>query len=103
MPNTKVTKTQDNRTVLIELENSGWKFFSNHGLLSLLTTEINWKTVNGGSSQYVDKIIQKLGKNVFVNTPISTVLRKKNKWEVFFGNGKGKMLFDKVILSFLVL
>ena len=31
MPNTKVTKTQDNRTVLIELENSGWKFLcKNH-------------------------------------------------------------------------
>jgi len=37
MPNTKVTKTQDNRTVLIELENSGWKFFSNHGLIAIET------------------------------------------------------------------
>ena len=37
MPNTKVTKTQDNRTVLIELENSGWKFFTNHGLIAIET------------------------------------------------------------------
>ena len=37
MPNAKVTKTQDNRTVLIELENSGWKFFSNNGLISIET------------------------------------------------------------------
>ena len=37
MPNTKVTKTQDNRTVLIELENSGWKFFTNHGLIGIET------------------------------------------------------------------
>ncbi|MFL2887097.1 MAG: heparinase II/III family protein [Candidatus Pelagibacter sp.] len=37
MPNTKVTKTQDNRTVLIELENSGWKFFTNHGIISIET------------------------------------------------------------------
>ena len=37
MPNAKVTKTQDNRTVLIELENSGWKFFSNHGLIGIET------------------------------------------------------------------
>ena len=29
MPNAKVTKTLDNKTVLIELENSGWKFYSN--------------------------------------------------------------------------
>ena len=37
MPNSKVTKTQDNRTVLIELENSGWKFFTNHGLIDVET------------------------------------------------------------------
>ena len=37
MPNTKVTKTQDNRTVLIELENSGWKFFTNFGNISIET------------------------------------------------------------------
>ena len=37
MPNSKVTKTQDNRTVLIELENSGWRFFTNHGLISVET------------------------------------------------------------------
>ena len=37
MPNTKVTKTQDNRTVLIELENSGWKFFTNHGIIRIET------------------------------------------------------------------
>ena len=37
MPNSKVTKTQDNRTVLIELENSGWRFFTNHGLIDIET------------------------------------------------------------------
>ena len=37
LPNSKVTKTQDNRTVLIELENSGWKFFTNHGLIDIET------------------------------------------------------------------
>ena len=37
MPNTKVTKTQDNRNVLIEIENSGWKFFTNHALIGIET------------------------------------------------------------------
>ena len=37
MPNSKVTKTQDNRAVLIELENSGWKFFTNHGFIGIET------------------------------------------------------------------
>jgi len=35
MPSSKVTKTQDNRIVLIELENSGWRFFTNHGLIGV--------------------------------------------------------------------
>ena len=31
MPEIKVTKTQDGKSILIELENSGWKFISqNH-------------------------------------------------------------------------
>ncbi len=37
IPNSKVTKTQDNRTVLIELENSGWRFFTNYGLIDVET------------------------------------------------------------------
>jgi len=35
MPSSKVTKTQDNRIILIELENSGWRFFTNHGLIGV--------------------------------------------------------------------
>ena len=37
IPNSKVTKTQDKRIVLIELENSGWRFFTNHGLIDVET------------------------------------------------------------------
>jgi len=37
MPDTKVTKTQDNKSVLIELENSGWRFFSSHGDIGIET------------------------------------------------------------------
>ena len=37
MPNAKVTKIQDNRTILIELENSGWRFFTNDGLIDVET------------------------------------------------------------------
>jgi len=37
MPYSKVTKIQDNQTVLIELENSGWRFSCNHGLIDIET------------------------------------------------------------------
>ncbi len=37
MPDTKVTKTQDNKSILIELENSGWKFNSKHAHIGVET------------------------------------------------------------------
>ena len=37
MPNSKVTKTQDSRTVLIELENSGWRFYTETGSINVET------------------------------------------------------------------
>ena len=37
MPDTKVTKTQDGKSVLIELENSGWRFSSNLGHIGIET------------------------------------------------------------------
>ena len=37
MPNSKVTKTQDNKTVLIELENSGWRFYTEFGSINVET------------------------------------------------------------------
>ena len=37
LPNIKVTKLQDNKSILIELENSGWRFFSNDGMIGVET------------------------------------------------------------------
>ena len=37
MTDTKVTKTQNNKAILIELENSGWRFKSNNGSIGIET------------------------------------------------------------------
>jgi uncharacterized heparinase superfamily protein len=37
LPNIKVTMLQDNKCVLIELENSGWRFYSDDGLIGVET------------------------------------------------------------------
>ena len=37
MPYAKITKTQDNKSILIELENSGWRFYSNNGSIDIET------------------------------------------------------------------
>ena len=75
------------------------KFFENHGLLDLLSTPIEWRTVDGGSKQYVDKIIRRLGKRVFLGTPVKAITRSKKKCNLLAGNGFGEMVFDKVILA----
>ena len=75
------------------------KFFENHGLLDLLITPIEWRTVDGGSRQYVDKIIRRLGKRIFLDTPVKAITRSKKKCNLFAGNGFGEMVFDKVILA----
>ena len=75
------------------------KFFQNHSLLDLITTQIEWRTVDGGSKQYVDKIIKKLGKRVFLDTPVKKIIRKRKRCHLHAGNGFGEMAFDKVVLA----
>ena len=75
------------------------KFFENHSLLDLITTQIEWRTVEGGSKQYVDKIIKKLGKRVFLDTPVKKITRKHKKCYLHADNGFGEMAFDKVVLA----
>jgi uncharacterized heparinase superfamily protein len=70
MPNTKVTKTQDNRTVLIELENSGWKFFTNHGLIGIETG-----LYFGKKNTYTDN------QNIFITGIINSQFNNI-KWEL---------------------
>jgi len=36
-PGTKITKTQDNKSILIEIENSGWRFFADNHLIDIET------------------------------------------------------------------
>ncbi len=37
LPNIKVTKLQDKKSILIELENSGWRFYCNSGMIGVET------------------------------------------------------------------
>ena len=36
-PGAKITKTQDNKSILIEIENSGWRFFADNHLIDIET------------------------------------------------------------------
>jgi uncharacterized heparinase superfamily protein len=70
LPGIKVTKLQDNKSVLIELENSGWKFFSNDGSIGVETG-----LYFGNKNKYVEN------QNIF----ISGITRKDEQlveWQI---------------------
>ena len=56
LPNIKITKLQDNKSVLIELENSGWRLFSNDGLIGIETG-----LYFGNKNQYIEN------QNIFIS------------------------------------
>ena len=70
MPTTKVTKTQDKNTMLIELENSAWKFYSVNGSIDVETG-----LYFGNKNNYLEN------QNIFISG-----LTEKNdqviKWEI---------------------
>ena len=61
VPNAKVTKTLDNKTILIELDNSGWKFYSNSGSIDVETGLYFGKknTFNENQNIFISGITQK--------------------------------------------
>ena len=70
MPTTKVTKTQDKNTILIELENSAWRFYSVDGSIDVETG-----LYFGNKNDYLEN------QNIF----ISGLTEKANqviKWEI---------------------
>lgn len=73
------------------------RFCSNHGL-NQLKDRPQWKTVVGGSRQYVDKIAQNLTNGVRLNTRIQSVTRLGEQVAVddILGN---RELFDEVVFA----
>jgi len=50
------------------------RFYDNHGLLEV-DSPVRWRTVDGGSQVYVQKILDALQGNVFTSTPVRAVER----------------------------
>ena len=73
-------------------------FFKNHDLLNGLSPSKRWKTVDGGSKIYVEKIIKKIGNRVKSGCKVVNVKRTKNKVRLRFKDGSSEE-FDHVIFS----
>ncbi len=72
------------------------RFLNNHGLLSV-TGQPQWKTVVGGSHQYV-KVIKKSLNTIYTESPVTRVIRSENGITVVTESGKS-FAFDRVIIA----
>ena len=73
------------------------RFLENHKLLNFVDRP-QWRTVTGGSREYVGRIVKALGPNVHKSTHI-TGLRRAQGGVVLSIAGQGDVWFDKVILA----
>ncbi len=75
-------------------------FFKNHQLINFIFRP-KWRTVKGGSRQYVNKVVEKIKKNkknkFVLNSKIKSIFSKNNKIEINLE--KKTEIFDKVIMA----
>ena len=72
------------------------RFFANHGLLEY-GNQPDWRTVDGGSKQYVDAILSSLGRSVRLDEPVTKVTRGPDEVEVHTSAGPER--FDQVVVA----
>ncbi|HWU61339.1 MAG TPA: FAD-dependent oxidoreductase [Ensifer sp.] len=72
------------------------RFFESHGLLSILNRPV-WRTVSGGSRQYVQRILADFDGEVRLNSPVRSVRRSAEG--VLVDCGQGDELFDDVVIA----
>ena len=78
------------------------RFMWNHHLLSTIAERPPWLTVEGGSSKYIDAVLELAGNcEGHLGTPVLAVTRKSGKVELRLGGkGEGKTeVFDEVVLA----
>ena len=73
------------------------RFFANHGLLSI-SGQHDWRTVTGGSRQYVERLVAEFRPHIRLATPITSVCRRP--WGVEIVDERGeRSRFDHVVLA----
>ena len=73
------------------------RFFENHGMLSLRGRP-RWRTIVGGSRQYVERLTSDYRDRIHVNAPVEAVTRKPEAVEVTV-RGQEPQHFDHVVVA----
>jgi predicted NAD/FAD-binding protein len=74
------------------------RFFQNHDLFTGLRAAMQWRTVAGGSREYVDRLIGLLGPRAVKGVGAAAVWRDGGKAHVAFDDGS-QGVFDHVVLA----
>ncbi|WP_139976669.1 MULTISPECIES: NAD(P)/FAD-dependent oxidoreductase [Brucella/Ochrobactrum group] len=73
------------------------RFCCNHGLLALRDRPV-WRTVTGGSREYVKRITKPYADRIKLSTPVKSVRRLEHSVELIDGNGASHV-FDEVVIA----
>ena len=74
-----------------------FRFFKNHGLLSV-RPDIPWRTVRGGSREYVRAMTRTFSDRIHLHTPVRQIRRTDSQVRLSFDDGPDR-LFDRVVLA----
>lgn len=87
--------SSDTQEILKFPASSFLRFCLNHGLLQI-NNRPQWKTIQHGSREYVNKIVRGID-HVYLNTPVQAVNRHANGVEIKSANGTQQ--FDAVVFA----
>lgn len=73
------------------------RFCENHGLLRLVG-RLKWRTVVGGSCEYVQRLTASFADRILVSTPVKALVRHARGLDVIDGRG-GRRTFDQVVVA----
>lgn len=72
------------------------RFFDNHGMLGF--GRFRWRTVTGGSREYVGAIARQLGPSLRLGTPVRSLRRSADAVEIRTADGS-RHTFDQVVVA----
>lgn len=72
-------------------------FFYNHGILEI-QNQPEWRTIKGGSKQYLEPLTSGFKDKIRLNSPVSKIERDIDHVKIRVGNGK-PTTFDQVVIA----
>lgn len=73
-------------------------FFHNHGFLNL-KDQPEWRTIRGGSRQYIAPLTHAFKDKIRLNSPVHRISRSGENVTITLGNDNTQQVFDQVVIA----